>query len=176
MLEARNKLEEYVEKYKHLKNPQVKEFRAVILRDLSLLDAREKGESSFDNAITKLTEAGKLLENLRCKSQSETGIFIRIGINQSIITLLKLKQTSSDDKPMLDTNEFENVIKLYEANGRNWKDYPFLLLTAARIKEKDSSNIIIKGPPEEIFRKAQDLYYRIGWDYFKELIEKRTKI
>lgn len=72
MLEARNKLEEYVEKYKHLKNPQVKEFRAVILRDLSLLDAREKGESSFDNAITKLTEAGKLLENLKGRRFEKT--------------------------------------------------------------------------------------------------------
>jgi|GEM_PF-5544517 hypothetical protein len=170
---AIEKLNQYVKNDNKLKDPQMEEFRAVILRDLSLLEASKKEKPySFVNEIGNLEKAYNLLNPLINSNKSKTGVLIKTGINQSIIALLRLKEASSQGKAVQSAREvFNEVIKLYDDNKRDWQEYPFLLLTEARL----SSRTNIYSNLKKLAKDAKDLYYQIGWDYFSKLIDEMNK-
>lgn len=173
-----------------------KENLAVLMRVLSLLDAHKKEKEKkldinnpFYAEINQLKEAYDLLNDSLIKArragsrpETEKGICIRLGINQSVLALLyfhratKLKEDTTKKKEALNLAALalKGLKKQYDQYGVKFDECPFSLLALARIRDNgaDVNNLVPGKTKKQLTEDARDIFSLTGRDYFSELAKK----
>jgi len=201
-------LEHYVEKSKKTSGRKEKERLAVLLRVLSLLDAyknkdkRDESDKPFESEINKLGKAYTLLKDaLKITGEAtitaiDEGIFMRLGLNQSVCALLYFHRALIKEENNENENEKEDALKLaaealgnlnleFKTHNFNFEECPFALLTLARLLYYDEGffhgcveEIIPESgedeqredkSPGKLTDKAIERFRLTGRDYFAEL-------
>jgi hypothetical protein len=176
-----------------------KERLAVLMRVVSLLDAYKKEKKNeldinkpFFCEINQLKKAYDLLNDFLDKAsgeapraETEKGICVRLGINQSVLALLyfkratKLEGDTKKKKEAFDSaaEALKTLNKIPDKYNFKFDMCPFSLLALARIRN-NGAEVNNLGPgktPKELTEEARNIFCLTGLDYFSELAKKMEK-
>jgi hypothetical protein len=188
LIERGEELKEYVKKENKPTGEKEIEFLAVVLRVVSLLDAfnnRYEPGKRFEAEINKLKEAYKLLKGLlksidNIVMPKKEGIFMRLGLNQSVCALLyfhraKMERNGEKKEDALKSaaRELKTLYEVFEEYKFKFNMCPFALMALVRLSDSGVEIDLEKDKPQdELIDIARDLFLLSGRDYFAELAKK----